>query len=165
MLGCPQFIGFSIKLPKSDTRGSRRKCHALLARLEQRFNPSFPAPLDQQSAKKCRLQSEDGQRCKHKAPMLLPEARRTKADFAFRRQPAFVDSEALELSPVKYRPGKITPDDNRDLRGVLAAEDTQRELTRCLAHWSRDCDKAPGTAVADIGFHIDHDRAVGHFGN
>src|SRR5262249_2589429 len=75
MLGCPKFIGLSIKLPKSDIRGSRRKCHALLARLEQCFNVSFPAPLDQQSAKKCRLQSEDEQRCKHKAPMLLGRER------------------------------------------------------------------------------------------
>src|SRR5262249_20061334 len=95
--------------------------------------------------------------------ILLPQARRTKTDFASRWEPALADAEALQLTPVKHGPGEIAAD-NGNLRGSLAVEDAQRNPCRRLAYWDRRRNEATGAAIADTGLGIDHDRPVGDSG-
>ena len=72
-------------------------------------------------------------------------------------------SETLQLPPVEYRFGEIAAG-HRNVRGVFAVEEAQGEPRRRLADRDRRRNKATGTAMADIGFGVDHDRPVGHFG-
>src|SRR5215471_15636152 len=74
MVGRPKFAGFLIELPKADVCGGDREGHALFALLEKRFDALPPAPLDQQCADKCCLQSEDSRGSEHERTIALPHA-------------------------------------------------------------------------------------------
>src|SRR5262245_46258817 len=119
-----------------------------------------PTTLEQQPGNHRRLQQHDGENSQRLPSILVPQVRRTKTDFAFRRQPARADAEALQLLPVEHQPGEIAADDG-NLRGGLAAENAQRDPCGCLSYRDGRRDEAPGAAIADTGFGIDYDRPVG----
>ena len=122
-----------------------------------------PVALEQQQGDQRRLQQHDGERRQHLPAVLLPYARRAKADLAAGRQPALADSEALELAPVEYGFGEIA-DGNRDIRDFFAVEDAQGKPRRSFADRDRRRDEATGTAMTYVGLHVDHDRPIGRVG-
>src|SRR6185503_5343039 len=85
VLGCPEFVGLAVELPKPDVHGSGRERHAFLALLEQELGAPPLTSLDQQGAGKSRLQTEQRESCEYKVAMLVPDARVLVQDDGARR--------------------------------------------------------------------------------
>src|SRR5262245_61412221 len=85
--------------------------------------------------------------------ILVPERRRAKTDLAILRQPALVDTKALQLAPVKNRPCETALGD-WDVRRLLAIENTQHELSCIRADQTRVDTETSGTDVANRGVRI-----------